>query len=361
EFSLDWDSQRRVVAVPFQIIAGGNRFTLFAQAEAPREAGAPWMLGLSGGTIVLGPLNATENESLVANPVVVRGRFDPAKKRIDSDQGDIAAKEMGVAFSGSVDYSVPDPFVALGLAVNNMTATSLKQSWPPFVNPKLRAWMLEHLLAGAVERLDISSRSPLSHMVPAGPPIEGISVEGRTKNATIRPLDDLPPIRDGDFVATINGRVAKVELGRGTVELPSGRKLTMSGGVFDIADIHAQPQMMSKTRFRVEGPMAAAAELLAFERLRDASDMPLDPATTRGTMTAQAIVGIPVTGEIPKGSVTYAIGADLANFAVDRFVMGQKIEGAALKVNATQDGYLLKGDVRIGGTPAAVQFPKPGS
>ena len=359
EFSLDWDAQRRVVAVPFQILAAGNRFTLFMQAEAPREQGAPWTLGLSGGTIVLGPLSATEGEPLVANRVVVRGRFDPAKRRLDIDQGDIAAKELGVAFSGSLDYSTSDPHLGLGLAANNMTATQLKQSWPPFVNPKLRAWMLDHLLGGNVASLDIYVGSPLSHVMPGGPPIpdDGLSVKVQTRNATIRPVDELPPISAGDFAASIIGRVAKVELPRGTVELPSGRKLTMTGGLFEMTDIHAEPKM-SKTRFRVEGPMPAAAELLAFERLRDASDIPLDPATARGTVTAQVLVGMPVTGEIAKGSVSYQIGADLANFAVDKFVMGQKIEGSALKVTATQEGYLLKGDVRIGGTPASIEFRK---
>src|SRR5262245_11080522 len=131
----------------------------------------------------------------------------------------------------------------------------------------------------------------------------------------------------------------------------------MTGPLVERTDTHADPKM-SKPRFRVEGPMPAAAELLAFERLRDASDIPLDPATTRGTVTAKVLVGMPVTGEIAKGSVSYQIGADLANFAVDKFVMGQKIEGAALKVTATQEGYLLKGDVRIGGTPAAIEFRK---
>jgi hypothetical protein len=359
EFSLDWDAQRRVVAVPFQILAGGNRFTLFAQAEAPREAGAPWTLGLSGGTIVLGPLSATETEPLVANRVVVRGRFDPAKKRIEIDQGDIAAKALGVAFSGSLDYSQPDPRVALGMAASNMTATQLKQSWPPFVNPKLRVWMLEHLLGGAVERLEIAASSPLSHMMPGGPPIpdDGLSVVVQTRNATIRPVDELPPIGAADYKASIIGRIARVEVPRGTVEMPSGRKLTVTGGLFEMTDIHAEPKL-SKTRFRVEGPMPAAAELLAFERLRDSSDIPLDPATTRGTINAQVVVGMPVTGEIAKGSVSYAISSDLANFAVDKFVMGQRIEGQALKVTATQDGYLLKGDVKIGGTPAAIEYRK---
>ena len=41
EFSLDWDAMRHALIVPFQIISGGNRITLFAQLDAPRETAAP--------------------------------------------------------------------------------------------------------------------------------------------------------------------------------------------------------------------------------------------------------------------------------------------------------------------------------
>ena len=53
EFSLEWDAMRRALAVPFQIVSGGNRLTLMAQVDAPTEMGAPWGLKIAGGTVVL--------------------------------------------------------------------------------------------------------------------------------------------------------------------------------------------------------------------------------------------------------------------------------------------------------------------
>ncbi len=58
EISLDWDAARQALMMPFQVVSGGNRITLLAQAEAPREAGGPWGLRVSGGTIVLGDANS---------------------------------------------------------------------------------------------------------------------------------------------------------------------------------------------------------------------------------------------------------------------------------------------------------------
>jgi hypothetical protein len=99
--------------------------------------------------------------------------------------------------------------------------------------------------------------------------------------------------------------------------------------------------------------------LLAVERLRDHSGAPLDPAASRGTLTAQVTVGLPLKKDLAAGSMTYAINMDLANFAAERMVMGQKVEAAALKVSANNQGYWIRGDVKLNGVPAVLDYRKP--
>jgi hypothetical protein len=103
----------------------------------------------------------------------------------------------------------------------------------------------------------------------------------------------------------------------------------------------------------------AAAELLASDRLREASGSPLDPAGSKGTVTAQVALNLPIDPDMPKGAVKYNIVADIANFAVDKFTMDQRIEAQSLRVTADPDGYEARGDVRIGGMPAMVDYRKP--
>src|SRR5262249_48823264 len=138
-----------------------------------------------------------------------------------------------------------------------------------------------------------------------------------------------------------------------------GHKLTLSNGQFDIADSQAKPPQ-ARVRMRIEGPVPVAAELLAFDRLKvNSSAPPLDPATSRGTVTAQAALAFPIDLALPKGSTNYTITADLANFAVDRFMTAQRIEAPTLRIVANNQGYQVKGDVRLSGMPAAVDFRKP--
>jgi hypothetical protein len=358
EATLDWDASRRALAAPLQIVAGGNRITLVAHAEAPAVAGAPWRLGLTGGSIVLAPRG--DDEQLVLNRIAVLGRFDPVKRRLDIEHADVGNKDIGVAASGYVDFSTSDPRLAVGAASRNMSIAAFKQMWPVFVNTPVRDWVLDHLISGAVDKIEIATNANMSAFEKGGPPVpdDGLSVEIVTSGTVVRPVTELPPIRDADLVTRVSGKNVVISLGRGVVDLASGRRLTIANGVFEIPNSQMK-KPPARVRMRIEGPVPAAAELLASDRLREASGSPLDPAGSKGTVTAQIALNLPIDPDMPKGAVKYNIVADIANFAVDKFAMDQRIEAQSLRVTADPDGYEARGDVRIGGMSAMVDYRKP--
>jgi hypothetical protein len=139
--------------------------------------------------------------------------------------------------------------------------------------------------------------------------------------------------------------------------MSGGRKLTISNGVFEIPDTHPKAPP-ARVRFRVDGPVQAAAELLSLERLRDHAGLPIDPATSKGNFSGQVMLGLPIMKDPPKGATSYAMTFDIAGFGADKMMMGQKVEAQSLKVAATNQGYQIRGDVRINGTPAALDFRK---
>jgi hypothetical protein len=102
----------------------------------------------------------------------------------------------------------------------------------------------------------------------------------------------------------------------------------------------------------------SAAALLASEVLRDKVGLSLDPATSRGTIAARVTLDLPLLKVLPKGALTYSVDADLSNFAAEKMLMGQKLEAALLKVQASTSGYKIKGNVKINGTAAAIELAK---
>jgi hypothetical protein len=360
EFSLDWDSARRALMMPFQVLSGGNRITLLAQVDAPRDPGGAWGVTVTGGTVVLASAAAADPKPLILNRIQLGLRVDPGKQRIDVVQGDIGNLEVGLAISGNLDFSSADPRLALGVAGTRMSVAALKKLWPFCVTPKVREWVEDHLASGMIEHMAIATNAPLSTLKTSGPPVpdDGLSIDIIGSGAEIRPVFGLPPIRDADLTVHIAGRKAVISLGRGTVEVSPGRKLAIANGAFEVPDTfpNAPP---AKVRFRVDGPVPAAAELLSLERLRDFSGSPLDPATSRGTLSAQVSLGLPLKADLPPGSSTYNINIDVTNFAAERLVMGQKVEASSLHVVANNLGYWIKGDVKLGGIAAALDYRKP--
>ena len=358
EFKLNWDAENRILSVPFQILSGGNRITLLGQIEVPQEASGTWLFKIGGGTVVLNPVGGS-SEPLVLNRIAVSGRYDGTKQRFAIEEGDIGNTSVGVAMSGNVDFSGGNVRVAAGLAGTRMPVDALKRLWPVFVTPKVRDWFNEHLVSGTLERIVIAVNAPFETLKDTGPPVpdDGLSIDALATGCVLRPVDGLPALRDADMNVHIVGRDAIVSIGKATADLPSGRKLAFTSGVFEVPDTspHAPP---ARVHFKMEGPVQAAAELLRMDRLRDVSDTPFEPSTMRGNLTAQVTLGMPLRADLPTGSTNYTIAVEATNFSSERMIMGQKVDAAVLRANATPQGFQLKGDVKIAGATMSLEYRK---
>jgi Protein of unknown function len=357
EMSLEWDSSRRVLVAPFKVVSGANRITLLAHLEPPNDNVQDWQLGFSGGTILLSGIN--DEPPLIFNRIAVGFRFDTVGKRVLLTQADFSNGEIGVAGTGSIDYS-GEPRLKLGFAGTPMSATALKRIWPALIVPEVREWIVERIERGSVQRLDVAVNSPVKNLPRKGPPIpeDGLEVNIVANGVVVHPVDGLPPVRDADLKVHITGRTATVTIGQAIADTPSGRKLTLSDFLFEVPDMAPKP-MPARVKVRVDGSVPAAAEIMASDRLSDLSATPIDPASSKGTLSAIITMGMPLIGQLTKADTSYAVNAELTNFSADKLVMNQKLEANSLKVVASNQGYQVKGDVKINGQPATLDYRKP--
>ena len=357
EINVEWDAGRRVLVAPFKIISGSNRVTLLAHLEPPNDSVADWQLGFSGGTIVLAGDDG--EQPLIFNRIAIGLRFDTEKKRVLLTQADISNGEIGIAGTGSIDY-LGEPRLMLGFAGTPMSASALKRMWPILIVPEVREWVIERIERGSVQRIEVGVNSPVRNLSRRGPPIpdDGLAVNIVASGVTLRPVDTLPSVRDADLKAHVTGRTATVTIGQGAVDTPAGRKLNITDFVFEVPDMAPKPSP-SRVKFRIDGPVPAVAEILASDRLSEFSGTLIDPNSSKGTVSAVVTLGLPIKRELTKADTTYAITADLGGFAADRLVMNQKLEADKLKVVANNQGYQVKGDVKINGQTAALDYRKP--
>lgn len=357
EMSLEWDSGRRVLVAPLKIISGANRLTLLAHLEPPNDSVNDWQLGLSGGTIVLGGID--NSPPLIFNRIDIGFRFDTEHKQVVLAKADISNGEVGVAGTGSIDYS-GEPLIKLGFAGTPMSASALKRIWPALIVPEVREWVIERIEGGTLQRVEIGVNTLVKNLPRKGPPIpdDGLAINILANGVVVRPVDGLPPVHDADLKAHITGRTATVTIGQAVADTPGGRKLTISDFVFEVPDTHPKPPP-SRVRMKIDGPVPAAAEIMSSDRLSDVMATPIDPNTSKGTFSATINLGMPVKGELTKENTTYSVTADLNGFSADKLVMSQKLEANALKITANNQGYQVKGDVKISGQPASLDYRKP--
>ena len=357
EMNVEWDSGRRVLVAPFKIISGANRITLLAHLEPPNDSIAEWQAGFSGGTIVLA--GADGEQPLIFNRIAIGLRFDTDKKRVLLTQADISNGEIGVAGTGSVDYS-GEARLQLGFAGTPMSAAALKRIWPILIVPEVREWVIERIERGTLQRIEVGVNSPVRNLSRKGPPIpdDGLAVNIVASGVTVRPVDEMPIVRDADLKARVTGRTATVNIAQGIADTPAGRKITISDFTFEVPDMAPKPSP-AKVKFRIDGTVAAAAEILASDRLSDVSASLIDPNASKGTVSATIMLGMPVKGVLTKADTTYTVTADLGGVSIDKLVMNQKLEANTLKVVANNIGYQVKGDVKINGQAAALDYRKP--
>jgi hypothetical protein len=367
DIRFSWDGAKQTLAIPFQVQIDGNQFTILARAQpAPDRAGV-WNVALDRGDPVVDPVifpaqSNSEFGAFALNRTVLRGSVDLVNGRAVIDHGDIGRTDvrpgynMGVALTGSFDWGATEPRLAFGVAGTRMPFAVMKRLWPVFAAPHVRRWVNERMSGGTVERVLIAGNASIPVLTEKGVPFpeEALSIEIETTGTTLQPVAKLPPIRDADLNLRVTGRTARLTLGRGTIEVASGRRLNIASGAFEIPDTHESPAP-AITQFRIDGSVGAAAALLTYEPLRGSAGAMLDAGKTRGTVAAQVAVNLAI-GREEVSNVSYSVKADLGNFVGDNLLMGHKIEAQSLHLFADSKQFEVKGDARISGTPASLDF-----
>ncbi|BAU59381.1 large exoproteins [Blastochloris viridis] len=357
---LRWDVQRRLITIePVMVQTGTNRLLLSAAVVPPATDDGAWVWRVLRGRLELGADRPRE-PPLVLDRILAHGRVEPAAGIVAVDKVEIAGVTVAAAATATLITSGPNPSLQLGMTASRMPAHVVKRLWPPVVAPGARAWILKNVQAGMLERGDIALNSPLDALLKKELPLPdgGMRAEFVLSGGVVQAVEGLPPLRDFSGTAVLTGRTAKITVPHAAIE-SSGRRLDLADGLIEIPDTF--PKGAPTTiRFHTEGPADALAELLQSELLRAQGAPPLDPQTTRGQVSGQVQVSLPLMREVPRSAVTYNLDLQLTGFAADKQVRGQRLEAATVKVTASsKDGIAFRGDGKVAGAPFTFDVRRP--
>jgi hypothetical protein len=324
------------------------------------------------GNILTGPLGARPAHSFLTQVHISEMQVDPEglfqkpvrftegaidlRLRLDPfsiDIGQVALVEDGrrLAAKGKVSAGADGWTAAVDLTLDSIGHADLLAIWPVKLVQRTRDWLAQNVLEGTLTDVKAALR-----IAPGKEPV--LSMGYDFSGADVRFIRTLPPIRDADGYATIEGMTYTMVVSRGAVTPPLGGVIDMSGSVFSVLDITRRPAQ-AEVVLRTSSSLTAALSLLdepPFGFLTKAG-RPVDLGEGRAQL--EATLRFPLVPRITAQDVGFAVQGRVTDFRSDRLVAGKIVAAPDLSLSADPRGLRVAGPGTIGRVPFDVTFLQP--
>ncbi len=260
-----------------------------------------------------------------------------------------AAAQFSLAGGGLIDASV---------SARSFPAEKALRLWPVFVSPVVREWIVDRLDAGHLATLALRTRlqDKVLHDAWNQKPIpdEAVNVEWRLEGVTLRAVPDAPAIRDAIVTGRATARRAQVKAERGLIEALSGAPVSIAGSDFIIADLTRDIPLLDM-RLPVSGSLSGVAQVLASPGLAIGATIPPSIANGEGQVEGLVQAQLALKSKGPR-DLKIEARADMKQVAINNIAPGEKLEAGQFQLQWRGPLLSLKGDARLNGLPAQIEW-----
>ena len=271
----------------------------------------------------------------------VAGSYVMANESLRIASGSIDLGGPKIVFDGVVEGFGPDPFIAAGITVTNLSGDEIARYWPATLAPDVRDWVIRNISGGLIT----TSRTSL-HLKPGDLslprlPDAAVRTTLEFEDATLNYYDPLPKVTGVSGFGTITGRNFDMRLWGGTVE-----GLAMREARIVIEDLSVRGD--TTITVEAEGPIAAALRYLAHPLLDYPRKLGLDPGSVTGDVRASLGFSFPITYRLKPEDVVITAASTLTNVRVAGLFDGIDIGGGPLALTVDAAGLDLAGPITLG-------------
>lgn len=329
-------------------------------------------LAATDGTILTGPLGArlpdafltqvhisemqVDPEGLFVAPVRfgegaidLRLRLDPFA--VDIGQVALVEDDRRLTARGTVGAGAGGWTASVDLQLDRIGHTDLLALWPVRLVAKTRDWLSQNLLEGTLTDVKAALR-----IAPGKEPVLSLGYD--FTDTDVRFLRTLPPIRQADGYATIEGLSYTMVVSRGSVTPPLGGVIDMAGSVFSVLDITKRPAQ-AEVQLQTRSSLTAALSLLdepPFGFLAKAG-RPVELGD--GDATIAATLRFPLVPKLMPGDVSFRVDGTVRDFSSPKLVEGKTVRAPFLTLTAEPKGMRVSGQGTVGEVPFDVTFLQP--
>ncbi|MDB5559049.1 MAG: hypothetical protein JWQ36_1983, partial [Enterovirga sp.] len=271
----------------------------------------------------------------------------------------VNGEEFDISLSGETLSATDGPVLRALIEARSTNVRRLLAFWPSTANPDLRAYLGQNLVSGKLDTMQLRSElgaADLRNALSSRPISDGaLSLAFTLSEGRLTVVDGLPPLRKLGIVGSATGTTTTLSAKQGRVDMPDGRRLTFSEGSYKQTD-EDKPTSTAQIDFRLEGGADALASFLRSPAIRDVGGLELDPATVKGRADLKVSLPLLVHRIPPVAELPISVSGTLSDISVERIVGREKLEGAQFALAYEAGALQLKGEGKLGGSPATFEI-----
>jgi len=290
------------------------------------------------------------------------GQFVTATGELQFDDMSIATTSGVMAGSLKLVFSQGSPAISFSARSSSLSTKSIKQLWPYWFADKPRSWVLRHIRNGEVKNAEIDVSLAAGRLPEHPEPFHFEKGEFKMSFAAngldINYLGELPTSANTSGTFRMVDRNLVVNIDKGEIPLPSGKKLNAEDGTLTIADTAVKP-LMASISLAANGDASAAAEYASFEPINALAKAPFVAADLSGTLKGDisAVFGLNPSQNPPKPEWNVALA--LKDVGLAKPIENRRITDINGTLTIDNQTAALDGKAAIDGMGFDVKFSQP--
>lgn len=352
-----------VVITDSTLLVGGSRAQLKGSLLPERNAEGR----LTALRIMLEARNvAIDAQGTVTSPVTVdqvrfTGKAAIEEARVDIDDLVVMSGNSGVRLRGAITGGADSPGIRLAGRMKDISATFLKQIWPPIVVPKTRKWVNDNVREGRITEGEFVINLPVDALAAVQRqrklPPGAVNLSFRMDGVKSGYFKDLPPLINGSGEAHLTDNEFRLKLDGADVVMPSGATARLTAGTMLVRDVVGR-EPPAEFDLDVTGTAQPLIEFLDQPALNLIRHTGFDTSKLTADASVKVKLNLPLIKSPPKNAIAVTVTAKLVNAALQDALPGIDLSQGDIDLTVEDGVFKARGPALVAGIPSKITWQR---
>lgn len=282
--------------------------------------------------------------------VALRGALDLELNRLSIDQAALTMGKTALKLAGTIDDRPEGLGVDIGGSLEHLAVTDFAKLWPIGPARGARDWITENIHSGEITRGALRIQALPGQLSGTALPDDVVDLTFEFDGLDVTYIRGLTPLTDAKGHARLTGNRFELEMTGGKIG-----PLDASDGHFSCEDLETRGAP-GKIDVHLSGATADLLGVLDMEPLGYPTKFGIDPQTVGGRMAGRLDVVVPLRRAVHFADIVLRADAETESLSLPAVYRDFEVSDGALTFSVTNDALEAKGDAKLGGYPARVDW-----